>query len=180
MKIVGIQASPRKNGNCDILMDEVFKSAKENGAETNKYYLDDYKIEPCHACCSCGDGVDCIVDDDCNEILNSVLDADVLIFSSPIYYGQMTAQGKLFTDRFYSISRNPQKSFEGKKVVLIFTHAAPTGTYDEYINLTKKALFEYIGFNVVDTIDIGGVQEPGDVKGLNDVISKAKEIGNNL
>ena len=70
MKVIGIQASPRKNGNCDILMDEVLKAAEENGAETTKYYLDDYKIEPCHACCSCGDGVDCVTDDDCNELLD--------------------------------------------------------------------------------------------------------------
>lgn len=180
MKVIGIQASPRKNGNCDILMDEVLKAAEENGAETTKYYLDNYKIEPCHACCSCGDGVDCVTDDDCNELLNASLDADVLVFSTPIYYGQMTAQGKLFTDRFYSVSRNPQKTFEGKKAVLIFTHGAPTGTYEEYIDLTKKSPFGHMGFDIVDTISIGGLEEQGAVKDLDEVMSKAKEIGSNL
>ena len=180
MKVVAYQASPRKNGNCDILVDEILSAAEANGADTTKYYLDDYKIEPCHACLNCGDGIDCVSDDDGNELLNEALDADVVVFSSPMYYGQMTAQGKLFTDRFYSISRNPQKSLEGKKAVLVFTHAAPTGFYDQYVELTKASPFGHMGMDVVDVIDIGEVAEPGDVKDIDDVMSKAKDIGANL
>ena len=180
MEVVGFQASPRKNGNCDVLMDEALAAAKANGADTSKFYLDDLNIEPCHACGTCGDGIDCKVQDEGAILLQEALDADAIIFSSPIYYGQMTAQGKLFTDRFYSISRNPKKSLEGKKAILIFTHGAPDGVYDQYIELTKASPFGHMGMDVVDVIAAGGIQEPGIIKDNADVMAKSKEAGSKL
>lgn len=178
MKCVVLQASPRKGGNCEVLVNGI-TSVMENYDVVN-YFLDNLNIEPCHACGGCGDGVDCVVDDDGSKILDDLLDADVVIFSSPIYYGQMTAQGKLITDRFYSVSRNPQKSFDGTKAVLVFTQGAPEGIYDQYIELTKISPFEYCGMDVVDVLVAGGVQEPGSVKYIEEKMSKAKEIGSKL
>lgn len=63
------------------------------------------------------EGNDCkVADDDRAAIIEDLLTADAIIFASPIYYGQMTAQGKLITDRFYSVSANPAKSFVDKNV----------------------------------------------------------------
>ena len=153
MKCVVLQASPRKGGNCEVLVNEI-TSAMENYDVVN-YFLDDLNIEPCHACGGCGDGVDCVVDDDGSKILDDLLDADVVVFSSPIYYGQMTAQGKLITDRFYSVSRNPQKSFDGTKAVLVFTQGAPEGIYDQYIELTKTSPFEFYQYwRNIDDADV--------------------------
>lgn len=180
MKVIVFQGSPRKNGNCDILVDEIINSAEENGVEIVKYFLDDLNIEPCHACEHCGDGIDCKVDDDGAKLISEMLDADAFVFASPIYYGQMSAQLKTFTDRFYSISRNPQKSLEGKKAILIFTYGAPDGVYDQYIEATKNSPFGHVGMDVVDILAVGGIQPAGAVKELVDVISKAKEIGSNL
>ena len=180
MKVIAFQGSPRKGGNCDILVDEILFSAKDNGAETVKYFLDDLNVEPCHACEHCGEDVDCKVNDDGAKLIREMLDADAFIFSSPIYYGQMSAQLKTFTDRFYSVSRNPQKSFEGKKAILIFTHGAPDGVYDQYIEATKNSPFAHVGMDVVYTLDVGGIQPAGAVKDLEEVISKAREIGSNL
>ena len=39
MKIVALQASPRKGGNCDVLIDEMIKGIEENGGEVVKYYF---------------------------------------------------------------------------------------------------------------------------------------------
>ena len=55
MKCVVLQASPRKGGNCEVLVNEI-TSAMENYDVVN-YFLDDLNIEPCHACGGCGDGV---------------------------------------------------------------------------------------------------------------------------
>ena len=178
MKCVVLQGSPRKGGNCEVLVNEVV--ANMEGYDVNNYFLDELNIEPCHACGACGDGIDCVTEDDGAKIIEDMLDADVIIFSTPIYYGQMTAQGKLITDRFYSVSRNPQKSFEGKKAVLIFTHGAPEGVYETYIELTKAAPFGHCGMDVVGVIAAGGIQEPGAVKDLEEKMVQAKEIGASL
>ena len=179
MKVTAIIASPRNGGNGDILVDEAIKGAEENGAEVTKYYIDELNVEPCHACGHCGDGIDCKVQDDGAKIIEELLDTDALIFTTPIYYGQMSAQGKAITDRFYSVSRNPQKEFNGKSF-LIFTHGAPDGVYDTYIELTKAAPFGHTGWDVVNTLDVGGIQEAGEVNNFDGKLKEAYEIGKSL
>ena len=178
MKCVALLASPRKGGNCDVLMDEMIDSLE--GYEVTKYYLDELNIEPCHACAYCMEGNDCKIVDDGAVIIEDLLEADAIIFASPIYYGQMTAQGKLITDRFYSVSANPAKSFEGKKCVLIFTQGAPEGTYDSYIDLTKASPFGHTGMDVVDVLVAGGVNQIGEVRNFEAKLDKAREIGSKL
>ncbi|MDL2246943.1 flavodoxin family protein [Methanobrevibacter sp. OttesenSCG-928-K11] len=180
MKVIGLNASPRVNGNSDIFLDKVLKGASDNGAEVAKFYLDKLNIEPCHACEHCGDGIDCKNNDDGNMLLDEILSADAIVFSSPIYYGQMSAQGKTFTDRFYSISRNSQKSLEGTKSVLLFAQGAPAGTYDQYIELTKASPFSYVGMDVIDTLTAGDIHESGEIKENTEILDKAYEIGKSL
>ena len=64
---------------------------------------------------ACENG-DCVIDDDGNDIIKSLLDADVLVFATPIYYGQMSAQAKAFVDRFYQISRMKINHLKVKKL----------------------------------------------------------------
>ena len=106
MKVLGIVGSPRKDGNSDVLVKEFLDAVD---ADTEYIFLNHKKLFGCNACMACEEG-DCVIDDDGNDIIKSLLDADVLVFSSPIYYGQITAQAKTFIDRFYQISRNENKS----------------------------------------------------------------------
>ena len=46
MKIIAFQASPRVDGNCDVLMDEMIKGIEENGGDVVKYYLEKCEIAP--------------------------------------------------------------------------------------------------------------------------------------
>lgn len=117
MKVLGIVGSPRKGGNCDVLVKEFLDAVD---ADTEYIFLNEKELKGCNACMGCVEG-DCVIDDDGNEIIKALLDADVLVFSSPIYYGQMSAQAKAFVDRFYQISRNPNKSLEGKGSNNIYT-----------------------------------------------------------
>ncbi|MCC7553996.1 MAG: flavodoxin family protein [Methanobacteriaceae archaeon] len=180
MKVVGINASPRENSNAEILLDKALKGAEDEGNEISKYTLENINISPCMACETCATGLDCARGDDCNTILDELLEAEAIIFSSPIYYGQMSAQGKMFVDRLYSISRNPKKSIEGKDAILIFTHGAPEGTYDQYIELTKASPFGYTGMEVFEVLDVGEVQEPGDVNSNQEALDEAYDIGSSI
>jgi multimeric flavodoxin WrbA len=178
MKITAIIGSPRKDGNCNILVDEAIKGAEENGAEVTKYYLDDLKIEPCHACGHCGNGIDCKTIDDATEVINQILESDNIIFATPIYYGYMTAQAKTLIDRFYSVFVNPQKNFTGK-ALLIFTHGMPEGSFDDNINLIKQNPFELSGFEV-ETLDVGGTNPAGAVKKQENKLKEAYNLGKSL
>ena len=64
MKIVALQASPRKDGNCDVLMDEMIRGIEENGGKVTKYYLENQEIAPCKACLYCAENPECVRADD--------------------------------------------------------------------------------------------------------------------
>ncbi len=94
VKVTAIIGSPRKGGNGDLIVDETLKALQEENVEINKYYLDKYRIEPCHACNHCGEGVDCVTLDDGAKIIDELQKSDITILTTPIYYGQMSAQTK--------------------------------------------------------------------------------------
>ena len=176
MKVLGIVGSPRKDGNCDVLVKEFLDAAD---AQTDYVFLNEEDLAGCNACMGCVEG-DCIIDDDGNEIIAKLLDADVLVFASPIYYGQMTAQAKAFVDRFYQVSRNPNKTLEGKKVVTIFTQAQSEDKFGDYIESFKVMPFGYMGMEVIANITAMGTSKAGDKDELASYIEEARKIASEL
>ena len=177
MKIIALQGSPRIGGNCDVLMDEMIKGAEENGHEVVKYYLEKEDIAPCKACMHCAENPECVRADDGNKIINDLVAADGVIFATPIYYGQMSAQAKTIIDRFYAIGQNPDKSLSGK-AALIFTENQPEGTYENYIELTKFSPFTFMGYEVIGHVDAGSAGPAGIVaEEQEDKLKEAYELG---
>jgi len=97
MKIVGLNGSPRKNGNTKFLLKKAVDASK---IKNNKIInLVDYKILPCNACGKCWETKKCSIDDDLEKILNELVDSDAIILGSPVYYGTVTPEMKAFIDR---------------------------------------------------------------------------------
>ena len=178
MKIIALIGSPRKMSNCEILVDEMAKGAMENGHEIVKYILNDLDIAPCLGCELCREGNDCQHIDDGTEIIDQLAEGANIIFASPIYFGQMSAQAKTIVDRFYSIFNNPNKSFgKNAKAAVILTHAFP-GSYGPYLQLTIAQPFENnMQMEIVGTIDGGDLKFPGEAKERKDLLKEAYEIG---
>ena len=99
MKILGISFSPREQGNTELLMDISLASAKRQGAETEMCRVADRTIHPCNACGNCFKTGECSIKDDMQEIYQKLLEADGIIFGTPVYFYNITAQGKAFIDR---------------------------------------------------------------------------------
>ena len=176
MKTVAIVGSPRKEGNCDILVNELVEKLE---GDKQIYFLQDLDMKYCIACQKCQNGP-CIMDDDINKIIDEMMEADLFVFSSPIYYGQMSAQAKTLIDRFYQVSQNPNKSLKGTKVVQIFTQASPSDAYDSYIESMIAMPFGYMGMEVIDTVIAKGTMQKGDYDELSDAIKQIEKIGDNL
>ena len=105
MKILGIVCSPRKGGNTEILVEEALAAAKEKGAETELVLVADKDINFCDACGACAaDGV-CVIEDDMQEIYQKIESADGLIFGTPVYFANVSAQAKAVIDRTYALYR---------------------------------------------------------------------------
>jgi multimeric flavodoxin WrbA len=101
MKIYAVNGSPRKNKNTATLLqkalDGVRESAKDKDVETEIINLYDLNYTGCKSCFACkrlgGKSYGkCAIKDDIYEVLEKVSQADGLIFGSPIYFGNITAQ----------------------------------------------------------------------------------------
>jgi multimeric flavodoxin WrbA len=101
MNVLALNASPRKGGNTDLLIDELLRGAAEAGASVGKVYLDDLDIRPCPELDDVqARRVDSRADDDHRMVLDQVIAADVVVLGAPVYWQGLPAQLKAFVDRF--------------------------------------------------------------------------------
>ena len=108
MKVVGIVCSPRKEGNTEILMREALKAVEEEGGNTKLFLMSDMNIQPCDACGACWESGVCKIKDDMQQVYDALLDSDGLIFGTPIYFVNVSAQAKAVIDRTYALLRKRQ------------------------------------------------------------------------
>lgn len=174
MKTVAIVGSPRKDGNCDLLVKALCDKLE---GDVESFFLNDLNLQFCDACLSCQKG-DCIKEDDIRNIMDKILEADLLILSSPIYYGQITGQLKTLIDRFYMVSQNPNKSLESVKVIEIITQANPSDIYDYYIEYLNKTAIEFVGMDVIKTIFAKGAADKG--QGIEKALDEIEKLEINL
>ena len=102
MKIVAFNGSPRKGGNTELLIKEVFKPIQEAGIETELVQLGGKLLRGCASCYTCfktKDGKCAIKTDPMNEFIQKAQEADGIILASPTYYGSVSAEMKAFMDR---------------------------------------------------------------------------------
>lgn len=99
-KVLILSGSPRKGGNSDLLCDEFMRGASETGNQAEKISVTEKKIGYCSACYFChqSNGV-CAKKDDMTEILQKMIDADVIVLASPVYFYSIDAQLKTVIDR---------------------------------------------------------------------------------
>jgi len=107
MKVIGINGSPRKNGNTETLVQAVLDAAKEKGHTTELFNLNELEFCGCQACMYCKSHDHCKLDDGLTQVLDAVKDADAIVFGAPIYMWQLSGQFKLFEDRLYMFLLRP-------------------------------------------------------------------------
>ena len=98
-KVLILSGSPRKNGNSDYLCEKFFEGAVDAGHDVEKIFISEKKIAYCRACYACQKLGKCVINDDMQEILPKIIDADVLVFASPVYFYSINAQIKTVLDR---------------------------------------------------------------------------------
>lgn len=100
-KVLILSASPRREGNSDTLCNEFLRGAKEAGHDAEKIFLRDKKINYCTGCGLCNDNgyTACSQKDDALEILEKMVQADVIVMATPVYFYTMNGQLKTLIDR---------------------------------------------------------------------------------
>jgi multimeric flavodoxin WrbA len=112
MKVLGIVCSPRRDGNTEILVREALLAARDAGTETEIVLLEDKMIAPCDGCHTCFQTGVCKIKDDMQPIYQQMEEADAIIFGTPVYFQNVTAQAKAIMDRTFRFL--PDMRLKGK------------------------------------------------------------------
>jgi len=178
MKILGVVCSPRLRGNTEIMVKEVLASAQKEGAETELVTLAEKTILPCDACESCRKTDKCHYNDDMQDIYHKLLEADGIIFGSPVFYWTLTAQAKALIDRTFVFSK--EKKLKGKPVGVVAI-GERLGLTDVYAAFTS---FFYLQRMIPVGFAAGFGEKKGEVKDGSAVnirgMNEAKALGSNL
>lgn len=118
MKIVVINGSPKgKTSNTNVMVSSFLKGAQEAGAETINIFLSEKEIKHCKGCHICwtkGPG-QCVTNDDMVGVLSHMAGANVIVFATPVYFGNLSGMLKVFMDRMTMIgSPHSQKNITEK------------------------------------------------------------------
>ena len=107
--ILGIVASPRKLGNCEIFIKEISRNFTFDFT-LNLIRLSDFQIQPCIGCYAClSEPHQCRLKDDLGLIIKALTAADALIVAVPTYFLGPNGMLKLLLDRGLSFYAHTDK-----------------------------------------------------------------------
>jgi len=175
VKILGLSCSPRKSGNTEILVSEALDGAQSEGAEVELFSLSGKEIKPCDGCYACRETGKCHIDDDMQTVYQQLVEADGIIFGTPIYFYSMTSQAKALIDRTIALRRPGIKL--ANKVGGVITVAGSLGLIDAI-----KDLYFYIAINHMVPADYvaATASEKGAIRKNERAMKAAWELGREM
>ncbi len=163
-KIAVITGSPRRNGNSDAMTRAFIQAAEAKGHTVKRFDAAFLKIGGCHACETCySTGKACTFDDDFNTIAPVIVDADVVVFSTPVYWYSIPSQIKGVIDRLYSLVVGGQK-FAGKECALITCCEENDMTVMDGVRIPIERTAALLQWKMVGEVLIPGVLKAGEIE----------------
>lgn len=188
MKVLGLFGSPRKGGNTEILLEEALKGAEREGAEIERLYLSDLKITPCTECHGCDSTGDCVILDEMHKIYPKLLEADVIILASPIFFYGVTAWAKTLIDRSQALwakkylVNDPAMGKRGKRRKGFFISVGATKGQKVFEGaiMTVKYFFDALNTEYTGELVYRGVDGKGEILKHPKALEQAREAGRKL
>ncbi len=133
MNVLILEGGARKQGNTATVCGWVTEELESLGHQVERVYLFDKQISGCLACGQCKQDVDkaaCVQQDDANDILEKMVNAQVALFTSPLYFWGLAGPLKTFIDRTFSLyvqyhQPDHQSLVEGQRQALLMTGGGP-------------------------------------------------------
>lgn len=176
MKVILVNGSSRNNGCTGAALNEVERSLKEEGIETEQFFIGNKPLPDCIACGKCRTEGKCTFDDAVNEFVEKAKEADGFIFGSPVYYAHPSGRLLTFLDRaFYSGSS--AFAFKPGAAVLSARRAGTTASFDvinKYFTIASMPVVSSTYWNHVYGKEAEEVQE--DKEGLMTMYNIGKNM----
>ena len=189
MKVLGISTSPRIKGNSDLLLRRALAGAESVGAGAGAEYvhLSDYNIGPCIECNTCYRAGECKVRDDYQMLLKKILDADRLVFATPVFFMSVCAQAKNLIDRGqclwslkYVLKKESLTVGRDRRAMVIAVGGSKSKKQFESIRLTMKTYFDVLDMKYVANLFVNQVDDRGQVEEHPSVLDQAYQLGAQL
>lgn len=129
MKVLLINGSPRKTGNCARLLEEAKKVFAEEGIEAVSYDIGTKDIRGCIACGGCAKKGSCVFEDDVNVLAKLLAEADGMIVASPVYYASPNGSVLSLLDRLF-MSTNADLRMKVGASFAVARRAGTVATFD--------------------------------------------------
>ena len=182
-RVLILAASPRKNGNSTILALKAAEGVNANGGEADVATIGNIKITPCDACDICKDKPEegCVIKDDMQPFYQQIKDAQGILFATPVYWFNVSAQMKLFIDRTYAINDGGNYAFTGKNVGVILTYEDEDVFVSGGVNALRsfQDICAYVKANLVGMV-YGSAGKAGDVQTNEKLLQKAYDLGRKI
>ena len=188
VKVLGLFGSPRKGGNTDLLLAEALKGAAAAGAKVEEIHLSDCKITPCRGCIGCfKDGI-CVIMDEMQQLYPRLLEADIVILASPVYFYGITGWAKAMVDRIQAlwarkyVLHNPELGKEGVKRRGFFISVGGTKGQRMFEGaiLTVKYFFDAFNADYAGELLFRQVDARGDILKNSEALPQAFAAGRKL
>ena len=175
--VIVISTSLRRGSNSDMLADKFVEGALSTGNEVEKISLVGKDIQFCKGCLVCQKLGKCVIKDDVNNIMEKVLKSDVVVWTTPIYYYEMSGQMKTLIDRMNAMY---PLDYKFRDVYLLTTAAEDE---EETPKRTEEGLTGWIDCypksRLAGTLFCGGVNDAREIEG-NVKLQEAFELGKNI
>lgn len=150
MKIIVLEGSPNKHGSSNMLADNFIRGAEEAGHTVRVIDAAHADIHPCTGCIHCGYEGPCVQKDDVVKFRQNILDADMMVFVTPLYYYGMSAQLKILIDRFCAFNSSIQRK-RMKSALLTAAWNSDGWTFDA-LEAYYKTLVHYLNLKDMGTV----------------------------
>ena len=182
MKVLLFNGSPHKNGCTYTALEEIAKTLKEEGIDSEIYQIGTGAITPCRGCYACGKIGKCVIkDDDVNNFVEYAKDFDGFIFGSPVHYGSACGGITAFLDRafFAAFSSGRKEVFKHKPAAAIASarRAGTTAALDQlnkYMTISEMPIISGRYWNMVHGASAEQVKQ--DLEGMQNMRILARNM----
>lgn len=180
LTVLALLGSPRKQGNTDIMADAVLAGAAEAGAGVAKVCLDDYHVRPIgEVADNSRMRDDPRKDDDFPALLVRFIEADIVVWATPVYWFGLSAQSKCFLDRLSSYFNHPDyvDRFRGKGHLVVCAFGRPEQEHGDWVTGPMRATVERLKGHYLGDVCAESVYEKGKVRGRPEVLEACRKLG---
>lgn len=160
-EIIAFYTSARRKGFSSRLVDQVAAGAKSQGAEVIAYHLND-GVKGCQGCFYCRSHAACATNDALAPVFEQFPKADGFVVGFPIYFGNISGQGKIWLDRMWPLlAADFSPRYPGKKCVTIYAQGNPNPDICKGAIEANDGFIRRFGVEMVDSILNYGNNAPG-------------------